>query len=211
MVTLVVRKGNPKGIKDWSDLTRDDVTVVSPNPLSSGSAKWNLLAPYFWKSNGGTDAAAGLDLVKGIVGNLAGQPKSGRDATELFLGGTGDVLISYENEALLVEGDGEQVEHVTPPSTLLIQNPFAVLKNTKSPAVAEAFRTFLYSDAGQRLWAEAGFRPVNPSIAGEFASKFPTPSKLWTIDELGGWDEINSQLFDPANGAIAKIYDEATQ
>ena len=210
VVTMVVRKGNPKGIKDWSDLTRDDVAIVSPNPFSSGSAKWNLLAPYLWRSNGGTDVQAGLDLVEDIVGNLAGQPKSGREATELFLAGTGDVLLSYENEALLIEGDGEQVEHVTPPTTLLIENPFAIVNTTKNRPAAEAFRDYLYSDAGQRLWGEAGFRPVDDAVAREFGSKFPTPQKLWTIDEIGGWDKVNGELFDPENGTIAKIYDEAT-
>ena len=210
VVTLVVRKGNPEGIHDWSDLARDDVDIVNPNPFSSGSAKWNLLAPYLWRSNGGADAAAGLDLVSHIVGNLKGQPKSGREATELFTGGTGDVLLSYENEALLLESDGEQVEHVTPPETLLIENPFAVLNTTKNRPAAEAFRDYLYSDAGQRLWGEAGFRPVDDAVAAEFASKFPAPQKLRTIEEAGGWDKVDADLFDPANGTIAKIYDQAT-
>ena len=211
VVTLVVREGNPKGIEDWDDLARDDVKVVSPNPLSSGSAKWNLLAPYLWKSNGGQDQQAGLDLVEDIIGNLEGQPKSGREASELFTAGTGDVLLSYENEALLLESDGEDVEHVTPPTTLLIENPFAIINSTKSRAAAEAFRDFLYSDEGQRLWGEAGFRPVKASIAGEFEDKFPSPEKLYKIDELGGWDKLNLELFDPENGLIAKLYDEATQ
>jgi sulfate/thiosulfate-binding protein len=210
VVTMVVRKGNPKGIKDWADLARDDVEVVSPNPLSSGSAKWNLLAPYLWKSNGGADAAAGLELVTDIVGNLKGQPKSGREATELFTAGTGDVLLSYENEALLVEVDDEGIEHVTPPTTLLIENPFAIVNKTKNRPAAEAFRDYLYSDAGQRLWGEAGFRPVDDTIAKEFESKFPAPEKLYTIDEVGGWDKVNGELFDAENGTITKIYDEAT-
>lgn len=210
VVTLVVRKGNPKNIEDWDDLTRDDVEVVSPNPLSSGSAKWNLLAPYLWKSNGGEDPEAGLELVEGIIGNLQGQPKSGREASELFISGTGDVLLSYENEALLLESDGEDVEHVNPPTTLLIENPFAIITKTRSRPAAEAFRDFLYSDEGQRLWGEAGFRPVKPAIYDEFEDKFPAPEKLYRIDDLGGWDELNAELFDPENGTITKLYDEAT-
>ncbi|GAA0625993.1 sulfate ABC transporter substrate-binding protein [Sporichthya brevicatena] len=208
VVTLVVRKGNPKNIKNWDDLLRDDITIVSPNPLSSGSAKWNLLAPYLWKSNGGTDQQAGLDLVKGLVKNLKGQPKSGREASELFTGGTGDVLISYENEAILLENDGEDVEYVTPPSTLLIENPFAIINKTKNRAAAEAFRDFLYSDEGQRLWGQAGFRPVKANIFSEFQDKYPSPEKLWKIDEQGGWDKINAELFDADNGLITKIYTE---
>lgn len=211
VVTMVVRKGNPKQIDDWDDLAREDVEIVSPNPFSSGSAKWNLLAPYLWKSNGGTDQQAGLDLVSGIVGNLEGQPKSGREATELFTSGVGDVLLSYENEALLVESTNTEVEHVTPSTTLLIENPFAIVKTTKSLPAAEAFRDFLYSDDGQRLWAQAGFRPVNPTILAEFASKFPNTEKLYKIDEVGGWDKLNAELFDPTNGLIAKIYESANQ
>lgn len=211
VVTLVVRKGNPKNIKDWDDLTRDDVKIVSPNPLSSGSAKWNLLAPYLWKSNGGEDSEAGLELVESIIGNLQGQPKSGREASELFIGGTGDVLLSYENEALLLENDGEDVEHVNPPTTLLIENPFAIINKTRSRAAAEAFRAFLYSDEGQKLWGEAGFRPVKTSVFEEFSGKYPAPEKLYKIDEVGGWDKVNLELFDPENGTIAKLYDEATQ
>ncbi|MGQ0630569.1 MAG: extracellular solute-binding protein [Sporichthyaceae bacterium] len=210
VVTLIVREGNPKGIDDWDDLVREDVSIVSPNPFSSGSAKWNLLAPYLWKSNGGADQTAGLDLVRGLVDNLAGQPKSAREATELFLAGTGDVLLSYENEAILIEGDGEEIDYITPPTTLLIENPFAIINTTKSRPAAEAFAAFLYSDAGQRLWAEAGFRPVNPAIGAEFASEFPAPSKLYKIDEVGGWDKLNGELFDPENGLIAAIYEDAT-
>ncbi|MGQ0626434.1 MAG: extracellular solute-binding protein [Sporichthyaceae bacterium] len=210
VVTLVVRKGNPKGIDDWDDLIREDVSIVSPNPFSSGSAKWNLLAPYLWKSNGGTDQGAGLDLIRGIVANLAGQPKSGREATELFLAGTGDVLLSYENEALLIEGDGEDVEHVNPPTTLLIENPFAILRTTKSLPAAQAFGDYLYSDDGQRLWAQAGFRPVKASIGAEFATKFPAPTKLYRIGDVGGWAVIDPALFAPETGLIAQIYDSAT-
>ncbi|MGQ0465885.1 MAG: sulfate ABC transporter substrate-binding protein [Sporichthyaceae bacterium] len=211
VVTIVVRKGNPKQIDDWDDLVREDVKIVSPNPFSSGSAKWNLLAPYFWKSNGGTDQQAGLDLVSGIVKNLEGQPKSGREATELFTSGVGDVLLSYENEALLIEATNSEIEHVTPPSTLLIENPFAIVKTTKSPVAAQAFKDFLFSDEGQRLWGQAGFRPVNPTILAEFASKYPAAQTLYKIDDLGGWDKINAELFDPTNGLIAKIYDSANQ
>lgn len=210
VVTLVVRTGNPKNIEDWDDLIRDDVEVVSPNPLSSGSAKWNLLAPYLWKSNGGEDTEAGLELVEGIIGNLQGQPKSGREASELFIGGTGDVLLSYENEALLLEEDGEDVEHINPPTTLLIENPFAIINKTKSRPAAEAFRNFLYSDEGQRLWGQAGFRPVKPAIFDEFSDTFPAPEKLYRIDDLGGWDKLNTELFDPENGTISKLYDDAT-
>ncbi len=211
VVTIVVRKGNPKGIKDWDDLLKPGVEVVTPNPFSSGSAKWNLLAPYATKSEGGAKPEAGLAYISALVADhIKVQPKSGREATETFLQGTGDVLLSYENEALFIEGEGDPVNHVTPPSTFKIENPVAVLAKSKNLAAATAFRDYLYTPDAQRLWAEAGFRPVDGTVAKEFASKFPQPSKLWTIDDLGGWPAVDSSLFAKDTGTIAVIYDKAT-
>jgi ABC-type sulfate transport system substrate-binding protein len=138
------------------------------------------------------------------------QPKSGREATETFLQGTGDVLLSYENEALFDERSGEDVEHVNPDQTFKIENPVAVLKDSKHPQQAQAFVDFLYTPAGQKAWAQAGFRPVDPTVAKDFASDFPAPKKLWTIDDLGGWSKVNDELFDEEKGSIAKIYEQAT-
>jgi len=212
VVTIVVRKGNPKGIKDWDDLLKPGVEVVTPNPFSSGSAKWNLLAPFAAKSNGGADKAAGLAYVTALVkDHVKIQPKSGREATEAFLQGSGDVLLSYENEALFVEKNGDPVEHVTPPTTFKIENPAAVLKGSKNVAKATAFNEYLYTPEAQKLLAEAGFRPVDETVAKEFAAKFPLPTKLWTIADLGGWKSIDSTLFKKDVGDIAKIYDLATQ
>ena len=212
VVTIVVRKGNPKGIKDWDDLLKPGVEVVTPNPFSSGSAKWNLLAPFAAKSNGGADKAAGLAYVTALVkDHVKIQPKSGREATEAFLQGSGDVLLSYENEALFVEKNGDPVEHVTPPTTFKIENPAAVLKDSKNVAKATAFNEYLYTPEAQKLLAEAGFRPVDETVAKEFAAKFPLPTKLWTIADLGGWKSIDSTLFKKDVGDIAKIYDLATQ
>jgi sulfate transport system substrate-binding protein len=212
VVTIVVRKGNPKGIKDWDDLLKPGIEVVTPNPFSSGSAKWNLLAPYAAKSNGGADKAAGLAYVdKLVTEHVKIQPKSGREATEAFLQGSGDVLLSYENEALFVEKNGDPVEHVTPPTTFKIENPAAVLKNSQNLTAATAFNTYLYTPEAQKLLAKAGFRPVDPTVAAEFASKFPTPAKLWTIADLGGWKKVDSSLFKKDVGDIAVIYDKATK
>ena len=134
VVTIVVRKGNPKGVKDWDDLLQPGLEVVTPNPFSSGSAKWNLLAPYAAKSEGGTNKAAGLAYISSLVtDHVKVQPKSGREATETFLQGSGDVLLSYENEALFIEKNGDPVEHVTPPQTFKIENPAAVLKGEQEP------------------------------------------------------------------------------
>ncbi len=212
VVTIVVRKGNPKGIKDWDDLLKPGVEVVTPNPFSSGSAKWNLLAPYAAKSNGGVDKAAGLAYINQLVtDHVKIQPKSGREASEAFIQGTGDALLSYENEALFLERDGEAVQHVTPPTTFKIENPAAVIKTSKNLAAATAFNQYLYTPEAQTLLAQAGFRVVDPAVASSFASKFPAPAKLWTIADLGGWKTVDSTLFKKDVGDIAVIYDKATK
>ncbi|HNM84080.1 MAG TPA: sulfate ABC transporter substrate-binding protein [Mycobacterium sp.] len=211
VVSLVVRKGNPKNIKDWDDLLQPGVEVVTPSPLSSGSAKWNLLAPYAAKSNGGKDAQAGLDYVtKLVTEHVKTRPGSGREATDVFLQGTGDVLISYENEAINVERQGKPVEHVNPPQTFKIENPVAVVTSSSHQDKAVALKNFLFTPEGQKLWAEAGFRPVDPAVAADFGKDFPAPEKLWTIADLGGWSEVDPALFDKENGSITKIYKQAT-
>jgi sulfate/thiosulfate transport system substrate-binding protein len=209
VVTIVTRKGNPKHIRTWDDLLRPGIEVVTPNPFSSGSAKWNLLAPYAEKSRGGRQPQAGLDyLEKLITGHVKVQPKSGREASETFLQGSGDALLSYENEALFIERNGEPVEHVTPATTFKIENPVAITKG--ADGAAQAFVEFLYTPEAQRAWAQAGFRPVEAAIAEQFADDFPTPDQLYDIGDLGGWGKVNDELFDPDTGSVAKIYDEAT-
>lgn len=211
VVSLVVRKGNPRNIKDWDDLLQPGLEVVTPSPLSSGSAKWNLLAPFAAKSNGGKDSAAGLDFVNKLVTeHVKTRPGSGREATDVFLQGTGDVLISYENEAINAERQGKDIEHVNPPQTFKIENPVAVVTSSQHLQQATALKNFLYTPEGQKLWAEAGFRPVDPAVAAEFAKDFPTPQKLWTIADLGGWGDVDPALFDKDNGSITKIYKQAT-
>ena len=211
VVTLVVRKGNPKNIKDWDDLLRPDIQVITPSPLSSGSAKWNLLAPYAAKSDGGKNQQAGLDFIKALVNDhIKTRPGSGREATDVFLQGSGDVLISYENEAINVERSGKDVEHITPAQTFKIENPVAVVSTSAHQDKANALKNFLFTPEGQKIWAQAGFRPVDPAVAAEFATDFPAPQKLWTIADLGGWSTADAALFDKENGAITTIYKKAT-
>jgi sulfate/thiosulfate transport system substrate-binding protein len=211
VVSLVVRKGNPKNIKDWDDLLQPGLEVVSPSPLSSGSAKWNLLAPYAAKSDGGKNAQAGLDFVNKLVSeHIKTRPGSGREATDVFLQGTGDVLISYENEAINIERQGKPVEHVNPPTTFKIENPVAVVTTSAHLDKANALKNFLFTKEGQKIWAQAGFRPVDPAVTQDFATDFPTPQKLWTIADLGGWSTVDPALFDKDNGTITKIYKQAT-
>ncbi|RVW04851.1 sulfate ABC transporter substrate-binding protein [Rhodococcus spongiicola] len=212
VVAFVVREGNPKNIQDWDDLIRPGIEVVTPNPFSSGSAKWNLLAPYAAESGGGSDPQAGIDYLEKLVGeHVKVQPKSGREATEAFLQGRGDVLLSYENEALFIERSGDPVEHVIPPTTFKIENPAAVIKNSPNIVQATAFRDYLYTPEAQRLWAEAGFRPVDPGVAKEFVDDFPQPEQLWTVADLGGWETVDAELFDSRTGTIAAVYDSATK
>jgi sulfate/thiosulfate transport system substrate-binding protein len=212
VVVLVVRQGNPKNIKDWDDLLRPDVEVITPSPLSSGSAKWNLLAPYAAKSNGGKDQQAGLDYVQQLVSqHIKLRPGSGREATDVFLQGSGDVLISYENEGINVERQGKPVQHLIPPQTLKIDNPLAVVTTSTHLKEATDFKNFQYTQDAQRLWAQAGFRAVDPGVAQEFAKDFPAPAqRLWTIPDLGGWSIVDPALFDKDNGTITKIYKQAT-
>ncbi len=211
VVTLVVRAGNPKNIRDWDDLLRPGVEVITPSPLSSGSAQWNLLAPYAAKSEGGRTSQAGIDFVGRLVReHVKLRPGSGREATDVFVQGSGDVLISYENEAIATERQGKHVEHITPPQTFKIENPLAVVSTSPHLGAATAFKNFQYTAQAQKLWAQAGFRPVDPAVAADFRDQFPAPAKLWTIADLGGWGTVDPQLFGKGTGSITKIYMQAT-
>jgi len=211
VVTLVVRPGNPKNIKDWDDLLRPGVEVITPSPLSSGSAKWNLLAPYVVKSVGGHDPQAGLDFIHKLVGeHVKLRPGSGREATDVFVQGSGDVLISYENEAIATERLGKPITHVNPSQTIKIENPVAVVTSSPHLNAAVAFKNFQYTAEAQKVWAAAGFRPVDPAVAADVRDQFPVPAKLWTIADLGGWPAVDPQLFDKKSGSITKVYTQAT-
>src|ERR1700755_2123428 len=197
VVSLVVRKGNPKNIKDWDDLLQPGLEVVTPSPLSSGSAKWNLLAPYAVKSEGGANSQAGLDFIRKLVTeHVKLRPGSGREATDVFVQGSGDVLISYENEAIATERQGKPITHTNPPQTIKIENPVAVVTTSAHLNAAVAFKNFQYTADAQKVWAAAGFRPVDPAVAASVRDQFPAPAKLWTIADLGGWPIVDSQLFD---------------
>lgn len=221
VVTLVVREGNPLAVTDWDDLLRPGVTVVTADPGESGSATWSLLAAYAAGSDGGRDHKAGLDFVTRLVADhLTGRPASAEEAAEAFLRGDADVLITSENQAIrLAErgedpggpGRSESVAYLIPDRTLRIEYPVAVMSTSTSLRKAAELRNFLFTPEGQRIWARAGFRPVDPAVAGEFAARFPQPPVLWTVAGLGGWDTLYPALFDPDNGAISRIYREAAR
>jgi sulfate/thiosulfate-binding protein len=195
VVSFIVRKGNPKNIHTWDDLLKPGIQVVTPNPFTSGSAKWNLLAAY---------GAKGLPFVRELLTkHVKVQPKSGREALQTFVQGQGDVLISYENEALTAQRKNQPVDYVTPDQTIKIENPIAV--TSKAPAAAKAFVDYALSKPAQEVFASWGYRPTDPSVLAANKAKFPTPSGLFTIDKVGGWSKVNDTLFDPDKGAIAKI------
>ncbi len=201
VVVLVVRKGNPKGIHSFDDVINKDVSVVTPNPFSSGSARWNIMAIYGSQLAEGKSPTQALDAVKTVLSKAKAQPGSGSDALTAFTQGQGDVLLSYENEAIKAQQAGEKVDYVIPDDTILIETPIAVTKD--APTAAQKFLDFIWSDAGQRIWADNGYRPVNPKLVDP--QKFPTPTGLFTIDKFGGWDKVNTDFFDETNGKVAKI------
>jgi sulfate/thiosulfate-binding protein len=200
-VVFIVRKGNPKGIKTFDDLINKDVSVVTPNPFSSGSARWNIMAIYGSQIAEGKSDAQALDAVKSVLGKTSSQPGSGADALTAFTQGQGDVLLSYENEAIKAQSEGEDVDYVIPDDSITIQTPIAVTKD--APASAQKFLDFIWSDAGQKIWAENGYRPVNPKLVDP--QKFPPVKGTYTIDKFGGWDKVNDEFFDETKGKVADI------
>jgi sulfate/thiosulfate transport system substrate-binding protein len=208
VATFVVRKGNPKHIRTWADLLRPGIQVLTPNPFTSGGARWNIMAAYGAQLKLGRSPAEALAYLEELfTEHVPVQDKSARDALQTFSAGKGDVLLSYENEAITARQKGEQVDYVTPDQTILIENPVAV--TTRARPEAGRFRDFLWTPAAQTVFAEHGYRPVVPAVAKRFASRFPRPRTLFTIADLGGWDRVMTGFFDPQNGSVAKIEQDA--
>jgi sulfate/thiosulfate-binding protein len=201
VVVLVVRKGNPDGIKTWDDLVKPGVKIITPNPGSSGSARWNILAGWAHATGGTDNEAAGKAYLTKLLNNTIALPASGREATTAFTDGSGDVLLSYENEAILAKQSGADIDYVLPPDTLLIQNPAAVTKD--AGAAAKAFLEFITGSKAQTDYAQSGFRPVIDGVdvgevegANDPADPFPAPDTLYTIDDnFGGWGEAADKFF----------------
>jgi sulfate transport system substrate-binding protein len=207
VVSFIVRKGNPKNIKTWDDLIKPGVEVLTPNPFTSGAAKWNLLAGYGAKGDGGKDPEAGLDYLRTLITkNVKVQDKSGREALQTFTSGTGDVLLSYEYEATTALKKGEKLDYVVPDDTIKIDIDIATTE--KANPAAQKFVDYVLSKPGQEKFVDWGYRPVNEEVLAANKSKFPEPSGLFTIDDLGGWPKVN-EMFDPEKGAVAKIEEEA--
>jgi len=211
VVVFGVRDGNPKDIQDWDDLIEPGVEIVTPNPASSGAARWNALAAWGQVvANGGSEADAKTYVDK-FFANVVSLPGSGRDATTSFLGGTGDVLMAYENEAILAAQNDEGFEYIIPETTLLIENPGAVLKD--ADPVAQDWLDFVLSDEGQRQFALTGFRPIRDDVdfggtvegAKDPSDPFPAVPNLLTVEkDFGDWATVSTKFFDEEDGLITK-------
>jgi sulfate transport system substrate-binding protein len=204
VVALITRNGNPKGIKDWSDLVKKDVEVITPNPFSSGGARWNIMGAYGAQINAGKSEADAEQFLADMLGNVPVQDDSARAALQTFTGGKGDVLIGYENEAIFAQQNGQDLEYVVPDSTLLIENPAAITSSSKHPEEAQAFLDFVRGEEAQKIFAENGYRPVLEG-ADTGGQDFPEPSGLFTIEDLGGWTDVTTKFFDAEKGIVTEI------
>src|SRR5215211_3064598 len=203
VVVLVTRKGNPKNIRTWDDLVKPGIEVITPNPFTSGGARWNVMAAYGAQLEQGKSPEQAVAYLEQLFRNVPVQDKSAREALQTFVGGKGDVMIAYENEAITAQQKEQNVDYVVPDQTILIENPIAVTTKSKNPAKAKAFLDYLLSAKAQQVFVQKGYRPVNEQVAA--TAEFPTPSGLFTIKDLGGWSEVNKKFFDKKAGIMADI------
>jgi len=220
LVVIATRPGNPKNIRDWSDLTRSDVEVLYPNPKTSGGAMWCVNAIYgaglklSEAETGTADPAVARDLLKRIQGRVKVMDKSGRESVTTFERGIGDALVTYENEVLLRGMQGRPLPFVIPRATILIENPVAVVDKYAdrhgSREVAEEFVRFLHEEAAQRSFARYGFRPASPEVMREVADRYPVAPLQFDIGLLGGWTQVREMLYGP-QGAWTLVTQELGQ
>src|SRR5215208_101764 len=195
VVVIGTRKGNPKNLKDWQDLIQPGVQVITPNPFTSGGARWNVLAGYGAESNQNKDGAAGVDYLKRLFENVPVQDDSARKSLQTFTSGKGDGILAYENEAIFAQQKNVALDYVVPDETILIENPVAVTATSEHPAEAKAFLDFLRTPKAQEIFVKNGYRPTADQVPG--ADKFSAPSGLFTIKDFGGWSEVTKKFFDP--------------
>lgn len=205
VAALVTRPGNPKGIKDWADLSKDGVKVITANPKTSGGARWNFLGLWGSVTQTGSDDAKAQQFTTQVFKNVPVLPRDAREASDVFFKqGEGDVLINYENEMILAKQNGENPEYVVPDVNISIDNPIAVVDANVDKhgarEVAEAFVQYLFTPDAQREFAKVGFRPVDPTVVEEVADQYPKVKTLFTAQDLGGWDTIQTKFFE--DGAI---------
>jgi sulfate transport system substrate-binding protein len=203
VVVFVTRKGNPKNIRTWDDLIKPGVEVIEPNPFTSGGAKWNIMAAYGAQLQAGKSPEQAEAYLLELFRHVPVQDKSAREALQTFIGGKGDVMLAYENEAINAQQKEQAVDYVVPDNTILIENPIAVAAKSKNATAASAFVDFLRSEPAQKMYAERGYRPVDPAAAA--GANFPQPSGLFTIKDMGGWSDVNKKFFDKEAGIVAGI------
>jgi sulfate transport system substrate-binding protein len=199
LVVFAVRPGNPKKIKSWDDLVKPGIQVVTPNPFSSGSAKWNVLAAYGAQRRLGKNDKQATAYVQNLFSHVVSQDTSGRNATNTFLAGKGDVLLTYESEALTSRMNGQDIQYVIPRQTMLIELPIAAVSGSGSLAKVNQFLRFVKTAPAQQLFAQYGFRPVDPKVLAAYASKYPTRPGIFRIDDaklFGGWRAADRKWFD---------------
>ncbi|MEN3334924.1 MAG: sulfate/thiosulfate transport system substrate-binding protein [Blastocatellia bacterium] len=216
IVVIAVRPGNPKGIHDWADLAHPGLNILTPDPKTSGNAQWNINAMYGAALRGFAgmpkdDPAAAQEYLKSVFRNVSIMDKGARESITNFEKGVGDVAITYENEVLVGKQAGQNYEYVIPHSTILIENPVALVdKYVDKHGVreaAEAFVNFLWSPEAQRAFAKYGLRSVDPTVAQEVKSQFPAVVDLWKIDYLGGWKKVGDSIYGP-QGVYTRISEE---
>ncbi|MCI0398924.1 MAG: sulfate ABC transporter substrate-binding protein [Chloroflexi bacterium] len=205
VVAFAVRNGNPLEIHDWADLAEPGVEVLTPNPKSSGGAQWNILALYGAAQRGfvegvpADDDEAAQQFLLAVLNNVTVMDKAARESITNFEAGVGDVAITYENEVLVGQQSGQDYELAIPRSSILIENPVAVIDTYVDEhgtrEVAEAFVEFLYTKEAQEIFAEFGLRAVDPEVAEATADRYPVLEDLFTIEQFGGWQEATPAFF----------------
>ncbi|MFL5794290.1 MAG: sulfate ABC transporter substrate-binding protein [Actinomycetes bacterium] len=203
VVVFIVRKGNPRNIRTWDDLIKPGVEVIEPNPFTSGGAKWNIMAAYGAQLKAGKTPEQAAAYLLELFRHVPVQDKSAREALQTFVGGKGDVMLAYENEAINAQQKEQPVDYVVPDNTILIENPIAVAAKSRNPTEAKAFVDFLRSEPAQQTYAARGYRPVDQAAAARV--NFPKPSGLFAIKDMGGWSEVNRRFFDKEGGIVAGI------
>jgi len=203
VVVFVVRDGNPKKIKTWADLVKPGVQVVTPNPFTSGGARWNVMAAYGGMLRAGKSPKQAQAYLAQMWKHVVAAPSSAREGLQTFLAGRGDVFLAYENEAIFAQKHNQPVQFVIPKATILIENPIAVTSTSKNKTAAQAFINFLRTKPAQRIFAENGYRPLIKGVSQGL--NFPVRPQLFTIKYVGGWAAVQKKFFDPKSGVMAKI------
>jgi sulfate/thiosulfate transport system substrate-binding protein len=205
VVVLVTRKGNPKNIKGWEDLTKPGVGVIVPNVFTSGGARWDVMAAYGSQIKQGKSEAEATQYLNDLYKNVKVQDDSARKSLTTFTGGAGDVLLAYENEAIFAKAQGAPIDYVVPDQTILIENPVALTTDGEKNAAAKAWYDYVFTQPAQEIFAKNGYRPVLDGAADAAGVSFPTPKTLYTIEDFGGWAAVMTKFFDPDKSIMADV------